>query len=320
MSRYGAISRVMPELAPGAKLFLVSDSDDTTVGPLNLGAEFPVDKDGVVRVYTTIQAAINACASNRGDVVLALPGYNQTITGDSWNVAGVTVLGMGRGTMRPTLTYAVATATVDVGASNVRISGMRFLAAADSIARAVDADTAFVGLQFDNNIFDFDTLTNDFRVMLRLGQRRSVIENNRFLAQDTAGSGSGIRLKGGDASYATIRNNFFYGQFDTVGDTSDGGAAIAIDTADTADTNLSGFLIQNNVIVSTDTAVGAAIRLLGGGYKVRGILDGNKIGSYDCAGADSTIFSAGGAATTANRLYRFDTVEKLMNDSGVLGA
>src|SRR3990167_6095661 len=98
LSRWGAISRTSPELAPGSKLFLVSDSDDTTVGPSNLGAEFPVDNDGVVRVYTTIQAAVNAAAAGRGDVVAVLPGYDQSLTAaDSWATAGVQVIGFGNG-------------------------------------------------------------------------------------------------------------------------------------------------------------------------------------------------------------------------------
>ena len=103
LSRYGAYARTLPDLAPGAKLFLVSDSDDTTVGPANLGNEFPADNEGVVRVFTTIQAAVNAASAGRGDLVLVLPNYDQSLTGaDSWATSGVTVLGMGRGSQRPT--------------------------------------------------------------------------------------------------------------------------------------------------------------------------------------------------------------------------
>src|SRR3990167_7382464 len=131
LSRYGAISRPV-DVPIGAKLFLVSDSDDTTVGSGNLGAEFPVDNDGVARVYTTIQAAVNAAASNRGDVIQVLPGYDQSLTGaDSWNTAGVTILGSGRGTSRSTLRYTGIAGEVGIGASNIRVSGMRFLAAGD---------------------------------------------------------------------------------------------------------------------------------------------------------------------------------------------
>lgn len=289
LSRYGAISRVVPDLAPGSKLFLVSDSDDTTVGPSNIGAEYPVDRDGVVRVYTTIQAANNAATSNRGDRIWVLPGYDQSLTGaDSWNTAGVHIEGIGRGTMRPTLRYTGASGEVGIGASNIRVSGLRFLAAADSIARAVDIDSGFTGVHLDNNIFDFDTLTTDFRVMLRVGSRKSLIEDNRFLAQDSApAAGRAISLKGGAAAYSIIRRNYIYGQYDTLGDTTDGAGCIAQDTTDTADTNFSGIVIDNNLIVNTDTAAAMFMRLDGGGYRVTGIASNNRLAAYDSSSADT---------------------------------
>lgn len=327
LSRYGAIARTTPQLAPGAKLFLVSDSDDTTVGPLNIGAEFPADNDGVVRVYNTVQAAVNACAAGRGDVVLVLPGYDHSLTAaDSWNVAGVTIQGVGNGQgsgyNRPTIRYTGASGEVGLGANNVRVSNLRFLAAADSIARAVDIDSGFTGIHFDNNIFDFNATTNDFRVMLRVGSPRSMIEDNRFVAEDTAGSGSGIRLKGGAASYSTIRRNFFLGQFDTVGDSSDGGAAIAQDTTDTADTNFNGLLIQDNIIVSTDTAAASYIRF-SAGYRLKGIATGNRYVGYDSATADSSKLSFVPAANSGIKSSRNYAVgdsgtEKLIGDSFII--
>ena len=96
LSRYGAISRIIPELAPGVKVFLVADSDDTSVGAANLANVFPVDEDGVVRVFTNIQSAVNAARGGAGDVVLVAPGssfaHNRA---DSWDIADVSVIGMG---------------------------------------------------------------------------------------------------------------------------------------------------------------------------------------------------------------------------------
>src|SRR3990167_4554339 len=130
LSRYGAFSKGIPGnvLAPGAKVFFVSDSDDTTVGPINLGNEFPADKDGVPRVYTTIQAAVNAASAGRGDVVLVLPGYDHTLgRADSWATAGVKIIGFGDGLNRPIVRYTTATDEVGVAANNVTIENLRFL-------------------------------------------------------------------------------------------------------------------------------------------------------------------------------------------------
>lgn len=295
LSRYGAISRVMPNLAPGSKLFLVSDSDDTTVGPVNLAAEFPVDNDGVVRVYTTIQAANNAAAAGRGDVVAVLPGYDHSLTGaDSWNTAGLQVIGYGNGNNRPTLRYTGAGGEVGIGASNIRVSNLRFLAAADSIARAVDIDSGFNGITFDNNLFDFSAAANDFRVMLRVGSVRSLIENNRFIAQDSApAAGRAISLKGGAASYSIIRRNYIYGQYDTLGDTTNGAGCIVQDTTDTADTNFSGLIIEDNLICNTDTAAAMLMRLNGGTYRSMGIVSRNRLASYDSSSADTAKIITG---------------------------
>lgn len=297
LSRYGAIARPI-DVPIGAKLFIVSDSDDTTVGPSNIGNLFPVDNEGVVRVYTTIQAANNAATAGRGDVVVVLPGYDQSLTGaDSWNTASTTFLGLGRGANRATLRYTGTSGEVGIGASNIRVSGFRFLAAVDSCVRAIDLDTGFQGIQFDNNIFDFNANTNDFRTMLRLGSTRTRIESNRFIAEDTAGAGRGISLKGAGGSYSIIKDNFFYGQFDTVGDTTNGASCIAHDTTDLD--SISGILIQDNLFANTDTAAASWMRLNGGGSVIRGLASGNRFASFDSstAGDSLKIFTGRGAGT-----------------------
>lgn len=318
LSRYGAISRIIPELAPSAKVFLVGDSDDTTYGVVNLANDFPADKDGIVRVYTTIQAAVNAAAGGRGDVVLVAPNHVELLNrADSWNVAGVQVIGMGNGDQRAGVRFDTATSEIGLGANGVRVSNLNFLASNDSIARAVDMDSGFFGQRIDHCLFNIDSGTDDFRVCIRAGAKESIIEDNQFIPSgDTTGSGKGIALLGGDADNTIIRNNYFYGQFDTVGDTSDGAAAIAQDTADTLDTNMSGLVIQNNVIVSTDTAVGAAIRF-SAGFTNRGMLIGNSVYSYDSAGTDTVIVAVSGMGAIENYLRRSDTTQKLVGQDAI---
>jgi len=313
MSRWGAISKSldMNTLPPGAKLFLVSDSDDTTVGPVNLGAEFPVDKDGVARVYTTIQAAVNAATANRGDVILVLPGYSQNVgaTGDSWNKAGVTIMGIGYDTAQPTLNYNSATGTIDVGASNVRVTGMKFVASADSTARCLDADSGFSGFRFDNNLVTWSgTNKHDFRVMLRLSQKNAIIEDNRFITEDTCGTGRGIAING-YCDNLIIRRNYFYGMYDTLGDTSgDIAGAIALDSAyDSGDTDLFNADISENVIVSTDTGSATEIVLAGGGTTVKGIVRENKIVSFDTAQVDTVGILYGACIPMRNLMINGDS-------------
>jgi hypothetical protein len=296
LSRYGALSRVILDLAPGSKLFLVCDSDDTTVGPINLGAVYPVDGDGVARVYTTIQAAVTAASAGRGDVVAVLPGFDYNLAGaDSWNKAGVNVIGLGSGGSIPIIRYTATGSTIDVGANNVHIKNLRFIASVDSVTRGLDLDSGFSGAVVEGCVFDYDTNADNFTTMLRVAQKNSVIQDNEFRAEDTAGTGKGVELLGGYADFLKVRRNFFYGQFDTVGDTTNNAAAIAIAVVhDSGDTVLSGVEISENTIVSTDTAAAVLINLdptaLGA---PRGVVRDNRLVSYDTATADTAQVNFG---------------------------
>lgn len=311
LSRYGAISKVVDGLAPGAKLFLVSDSDDTTVGPLNLGADFPVDNDGVARVYTTIQAAVNAASAGRGDVVAVLPGYDHTLgRADSWATAGVKILGIGEGLNRPTVRFGAATDEVGVAANSVTIENLRFLAAATGVTRGLDLDTGFSGAVVRNNVFDFNATGNDFITAVRDGQARTTIEGNQFLAEDTTGASVGLLLRAG--SYKSVKDNYFYGQFDSAAVATNAGA-IATDTAGAA---ISGLHITHNTIVSTDTAAALLINI-DAGLTHRGIVADNRLASYDTATTDTAQVVYGTALTVQNWFIDADsdTPEELLGQT-----
>jgi len=83
LSRYGALSRTLP-MTMGKIFFIVNGSDSYAGELIN---EFPVDKDGVPRVYvasaadasTSIQAALDACVSSRNDYVMIMPSASNYV-------------------------------------------------------------------------------------------------------------------------------------------------------------------------------------------------------------------------------------------------
>lgn len=288
LSRWGAISRNIPELAPSAKVFLVGDSDDTTYGVVNLANDFPADFDGVVRVYTTIQAAVNAAAGGRGDIVLVAPNHVEILNrADSWNVAGVQIIGMGSGEQRSGVNLDTTGSTVNLGAAGVRVSNIMFTARETAITRALDLDTGFFGQKVDNCYFTFDTTGDDFITCIRVGAKESVVEDNIIRMEDTTGHSFAISLLGGDPDGAVIRRNEIMGNFDS--------SVIGQDTADTLDTNLTGVIIANNNIVNFDTTSAMHIRF-SAGYTVRGLVVGNRIASYDTGSLVQAQDTSGGAA------------------------
>ena len=303
LSRYGAIARSVPDLNPGAKVFFVADSDDTTVGAANLSDIYPVDKDGVVRVYTTIQAASNAAAANRGDVIAVLPSFDHTLArNDTWSTAGVHIVGIGNGEQRPTVRFGAAADQVDVAANYVHIRGLRFLADADSVTIGLDLDTGFGGSRVENCVFDWDSNAQNFVTMLRNGQDNVVIDNNQFRAEDTAGTQIGVLLRQG--LYVTVKDNFFYGQFDSVGSAAATAAGAIV--SDTTGVVASGLRIENNTIVSSDSAAALLINI-DGALAHRGIAVGNKLATYDTATADTAQVAFGSVLALNNQMITRDS-------------
>lgn len=79
------------------------------------------------RCDTTINASLRQCVTGRGDYIYVLPGYTENITADAWSnlaATGVTVVGIGRGTNRPQLTWTVSGSTLLMDTANFRIQNM----------------------------------------------------------------------------------------------------------------------------------------------------------------------------------------------------
>lgn len=82
------------------------------------------DPFNAVPLFTTLNAALQQCRSGRGDYVIVLPGHTENISSaDQMSnlVAGTHIVGVGRGTLRPTFTWTAATATFLFDVANVTL-------------------------------------------------------------------------------------------------------------------------------------------------------------------------------------------------------
>ena len=82
-----------------------------------------VTTDNTRHVYASVATALALCVANRGDKIIVLPGHTENIaTANAWPmVAGVTIIGIGDGTDRPTITWTTATSTVLMNKANCKI-------------------------------------------------------------------------------------------------------------------------------------------------------------------------------------------------------
>lgn len=73
--------------------------------------------------FATVAYAISQCTANNNDVIYALPGHTETISAAAgWTPkAGSSIIALGQGSNRPTLTFSATASTVVMSAANVTI-------------------------------------------------------------------------------------------------------------------------------------------------------------------------------------------------------
>lgn len=91
-SQYGRIVKPVLPLGNGKTFILVPAGSDQITG---LQAQFPVDEDGVQRVYTTLASAVAAVVTGRGDQILVCPGTYTISTVVSTSASNFKILGLG---------------------------------------------------------------------------------------------------------------------------------------------------------------------------------------------------------------------------------
>jgi len=106
--------------------------------------KFPVDEEGVVLVHTTIDAAIAAASASRGDTIYVYPGHTEAVTNGSLDLdkAGITIIGLGVGAAKPTLSFGATSSRINVTAANCKMKNFRFTAAVGDVVTAVLHATA----------------------------------------------------------------------------------------------------------------------------------------------------------------------------------
>lgn len=101
--------------------------------------------------FATITKALTACTASRGDIIMVMPGYTENIASaaaEVWNVAGVAIVGLGAGSLRPQLSFTASTATHTVTAANMSFVNIQWVANFEDVALGLDV-SAVDGLSFE---------------------------------------------------------------------------------------------------------------------------------------------------------------------------
>lgn len=93
-----------------------------------------------------IRYAFSSDLVTAGDVVYVAPGHTETVNNTDRivaDIAGVTVVGLGVGNNRPTITFSTdVTADIDIDAANITFRNLRFVGNIAALAAAIDVNAA----------------------------------------------------------------------------------------------------------------------------------------------------------------------------------
>ena len=235
MSRYpngfsaGALIRNMP-LGDGVsgKVFWVGNNSvklegEKTAGNVNLngsGGTF-------LAPFASLDYAIGQCAAERGDVIMVRPGYTDTISvaaGIALDVAGVSIIGLGRGAKRPVINLTATASTFTMSAADCSISNILFTGGVDAIVSMIVVSAADCSIE--NCELRDVTGQMTLGILTTAAADRLKILGHVHRGDSAAGTGAGIAIVGGSGIEIQI-------------DVMDGNFSVAgIDVRTTASTDL----------------------------------------------------------------------------------
>lgn len=163
--------------------------------------------------YATIDYAIGKCTASRGDTIVVLPGHTETVTaaaGIALDVAGVNIIGIGEGSIRPTVNFTTAVgASFAVTAANCLVKNILFLGGFDALTNPISvaaADFTLDGCEWR----DVTGQATDVILTTAAADRMKII-NHRHDGATAAGGASAVAIVGGDR--IRIENCSFDGNF-----------------------------------------------------------------------------------------------------------
>lgn len=258
-------------------------------GSVGTGQVFYVDSGVGDDTYTgkrlatataTLDAAVALCTANRGDIIYVMQGHNEALTGADdvdLDVAGITVIGLGRGSLKPTFDYDNAAGEFVIGAANVTVSNLRFRVSENAVTKAIDIETAGNYATIQGCEFGYaETATNEFATGIIVGandvsvldcymsaggqaavsavsvpaaQDHLVLKGNWFFGDYSTAVFSGV----GVVTESVIANNILFNG--TMGGDGELNSEPAIEVADGS----SGFVLDNRIV--SDVATGLLMRV-----------------------------------------------------------
>lgn len=264
--------------------------------------------------FSTLDYAIGRCTAGRGDVIMLMPGHTETLTaaGDiTFDVNGVTVVGLGFGTLQPQLHFTTAAGVdVNITADDVAFYNVRFTAGVSDITPGA-LDISGDNTTFVNCLFDEDGSGENYIIVANVadGNDGLWVENCEYRGGD-ASNDHVFELAGTHDNLTFIGNRFHQATAQTA-------AAPLIESA----TDANNVLLKDNLFYTATAAVASSCVVLTGtgntGWAVNNYImsvdtdatSANFTSAFDVSGLG--VFDTKAMATADGHAVVFGTAEDL---------
>ena len=226
--------------------------------PVTTGEYFWVDSGSVNPIYgtfkgpfATVKDAVTKCVANRSDVIIIGPGHAETIssaTSLALNKAGVHIVGLGSGSLRPTLTFSATASILNVSAANVTLENVLIVGAIDNIVTGFALSAAADGFTLKNVEVRDGASDEEFLVLMTIAALCADVTIDGLTYHGLGGGMTDCIVAAGAADRFKLVNSYI--RCDASDHICDFTAAASV-----------GVIIDNNRLINIDTGAGLGIGL-----------------------------------------------------------
>ena len=105
----------------------------------------------------TIDYAVGLCTASKGDMIIVMPGHAETVSaasGIDLDVAGIRIIGLGQGDLRPIISMSASASTIEVNADDIHIENIIIEGTfTNGVAAALDVKAGADDLTVKNCVF-----------------------------------------------------------------------------------------------------------------------------------------------------------------------
>lgn len=201
-------------LHPG-KVFWVNGS---SVLAENAKAGSDGNKGTYQEPFATIDYAIGKCTASRGDIILVMPGHTETVAaaaGIAVDVAGIAIIGLGQGSLRPALNFTATASTLTMSAANCTLHNLLLTGGVDAVVSPIVVSAADCVIS-NCELRDVTGQMTD-GILTTAAATRLKILNHKHDGATAAGTNAAIAIVGGTDIEITIDKmdgNFAVGGID----------------------------------------------------------------------------------------------------------